>query len=69
MADILLSFDFLRLILSQISNGTKIHNSKYTYLLKIKSYEEKLKWLLAKRDNFPNFGNFKKVFGFFCDFD
>jgi len=50
--------------MSQISNGIKIHNSKYTYLLNIKSYEEQLKWLLAKRGNFPNFEIFKKVFEF-----
>ena len=43
----------------------KIHNAKYTWLLNIKTYEEQLKWLLAQRDHSPNFGIFKKVFGFF----
>jgi len=47
--------------MSQISNGMKIYNSKYL-AVKINIYEKQLKWLLAKRNNFPNFENFKKGF-------
>jgi len=32
----------------------KMHNSNYNMLLKVNNYEEQIKWLLAKRDNFPN---------------
>jgi len=55
--------------MSQISNWTKMHNSKYTYLLKVKTYAEQLKRLLAKGDNSPNLEMFKKVFRFFYQVD
>ena len=47
--------------MSQISNWMKMQNSKYNYLLKVKTYEEEINWLLVKRDNFPNFEIFEKV--------
>jgi len=51
--------------MSQINNGMKIYDSKSTLPLNVKTYEEQLKWLLAKRDYFPNFEIFKTVFVFF----
>jgi len=44
--------------MSEISNGMKIHNSKYTLSLNVKTYEEQLKWLLAKRDKIPKLWDF-----------
>jgi len=55
--------------MSQISNGRKIHYSKYTYLLNLMTYEYQLKLILAKRNNFPNFEIFKKVFGLSYELD
>jgi len=51
--------------MSQISIRMKIHDSKYTKLSNFTGYEEYLKLLLAKRDNFSNFQIIKNVFGFF----
>ena len=42
-------------------------NLKYTLLLKTKTYEGQLKWLLVKRDNFTQFEIFKNVFRFFIN--
>jgi len=40
--------------------------TKHTLLLKVKTYEDQLKWPLSKRDNAPNFEIKKKNgFGFF----
>jgi len=54
--------------MSQVSNWMKLYISKYTYLLKIKTYEDKLKWLLVKSNNFPSLIFLKTFFDFFIFF-
>lgn len=47
------------------ATGVRLHHRKTD----IKIYEEQIKLLFGKRDNFPNFDIFKKVFRFFREFD